>query len=152
MLCGTSLSRRRTPIAARTKIEVSPALCRRLQGLDDLARVLFPDNRNHRLACVVFLLALKYAENAFLASSSDWTRSYAISPRTAEIVRAKLRRLGIVRRVSHFDPAHGNRSGWVFCDRFCQALLGLASAVRAMRQPADTPCARDKDTNAVLYV
>lgn len=127
-------------------------MCRRVQGLDDLAKVLFPDNRNHRLACVAFLLAVKYAESAFLASSVDWTKSHAISPRTAEIVRGKLRRLGVVRRVSHFDPAHGHRSGWVFCDRFCQALLGLASAVRTMRQPGDTPCAREKDMNAVLYV
>ena len=95
---------------------------------------------------------MKYAENAFLASCTDWTKSYAISPRTAEIVRAKLRRLGIVRRVSHFDPAHGHRSGWVFCDRFCQALLSLATAVRAIRQPADTQCAREKDMNTVLYV
>lgn len=127
-------------------------MIRRLQGLDDLAKVLFPDNRNHRLACVAFLLAVKYADDTFLTSSADWTKSRAISPRTADVVRAKLRRLGIVRRVSHFDPAHGYRSGWVFCDRFCQALFGLANAVRAMRQPCDTPCAREKDMNAVLYV
>ena len=36
----------------RTKIEISPAIARRISGLDDLARIFFPDNQNHRQAFI----------------------------------------------------------------------------------------------------
>ena len=85
---------------ARTKIEISPALVRGISGLDDLARIFFPDNTNHRRAFLALWLGIKYAEGQFLASRVDLTTKYRISARTLEIVRAKMKKLGLIQRVS----------------------------------------------------
>ncbi len=152
MLCGISLSRRRTPIAARTKIEVNPALCRQVSGLDDLARIVFPDNPNHRKAFVGVWIEIKYAEEQFQPSRSDLCARYGITRRTLEIVRAKLRKLGIIKRVSHFNPAYGHQPGWTFSDRFGAALSSLVAATKAHREPTGRPQDRLKDEQALLFV
>ena len=75
----------------RTKIELNPALVRRVSGLDDLARMFFPDNRNHQRAFVAIWLEIEYADNQFLESTTNLASRYDLSPRTLEIVRAKLK-------------------------------------------------------------
>jgi hypothetical protein len=69
-----------------------------------------------------------------------------------EIVRAKLKKLGILKRVSHFNPAHGNLSGWTFSDRFGSALSSLADAMRTHRAPPCRPQDRIKDEQALLFL
>ena len=65
----------------RTKIEISPALMRKISGLDDLAKIVFPDNRNHRRVFVAIWLELKYADRQFLPSFSRVSRSGTVSRR-----------------------------------------------------------------------
>ena len=117
----------------RTKIEISPALVRRVSGLDDLARILFPDNRNHAKTFVAIWLEIKYADRQFLASATNLTSRYNLSSRSLEIVRAKMKKLGMIRRISHLDPAFGHRSGWTFSPRIGSALRGLAEHLRAAK-------------------
>jgi hypothetical protein len=136
----------------RTKIEISPARVRGISGLDDLARVFFPDNANHRRAFLAVWLGIKYAEGQFLASSVDLTDKYGISRRTVEIVRAKMARLGVIKRVSHFDPAFGERSGWIFCPRFRHALSSLGEVVKTATRSSGRLVDRHRDEEAVRYV
>jgi hypothetical protein len=139
-------------MVARTKIEISPALVRSIAGLDDLARIFFPDNRNHRRAFIAVWLGIKYADAQFLPSTTDLTARYSISQRTVEIVRAKMKRLGLIKRVSHFSPAFGNRSGWVFSHRFRQALSALSEASKEVTEPTGDAIDRQKDEDSMDYI
>jgi len=117
-----------------------------------LARIFLPDNPNHRKAFVALWIEIKYAEGQFLPSWTDVRGKYNLSRRTVEIVRAKLKKLGILKRVSHFNPAHGNLSGWTFSDRFGSALSSLADAMRTHRAPPCRPQDRIKDEQALLFL
>jgi hypothetical protein len=137
---------------ARTKIEINPALIRGISGLDDLARIFFPDNRNHRRAFLAVWLGIKYADDQFLASNTDLTAQYGVSTRTLEIVRAKMKKLGLIQRVSHFSPAFGNRSGWIFSARFRHSLSSFSEIFKEATRPSVRPIDQQKDKDAVHYV
>jgi|APSaa5957512622_1039677.scaffolds.fasta_scaffold174667_2 hypothetical protein len=137
---------------ARTKIEISPALVRRISGLDDLARLFFPDNKNHQRAFIVIWVEIKYGNNQFLSSSVDLVAKYDVSQRTVEIVRAKMQKLGLIGRISHFNPSHGCRSGWVFSNRLRSCLRGLASAIRDAETPSERRVDQQKDRDSLMYV
>jgi hypothetical protein len=139
-------------MAARTKIEISPAIVRSLTGLDDLARIFFPDNRNHRRAFVAVWLGIKYADAQFMPSSTELTAHHTISQRTVEIVRAKMKKIGLIKRVSHFSPAFGNRSGWVFSPRFRQGLSTLSEATKKATEPTGRAIDRQKDEDSMHYI
>ncbi len=136
----------------RTKIELNPALIRRISGLDDLARIFFPDNRNHQRAFVAIWLEVKYADRQFLESSTDLTSRYDISARTIEIVRAKLKKLGLIRRVSHFNPEYGHRSGWIFSPRFRSSITSLADMLVLSSKPSNRQVDQQKDRDSILYL
>ena len=136
----------------RTKIEISPAMVRRISGLDDLARIFFPDNRNHRLAFIAIWVESKYADDQFLPSTFDFSARYQLSPRVREVARAKLKQLGIIKRISHFNPAFGYRSGWTFSSRFSSCLAKLAEAMRSAATKSKTPREHQKDLDSALYV
>jgi hypothetical protein len=138
--------------AARTKIEISPATARRLAGLDDLSRVFFPDSTLHRRVFIGIWTGIKYAERQFLPSGTPLPETRGVSPKVIETVRAKMKRLGLIKRVSHFNPAHGGRSGWTFSSRFFSAIRSLErSGFDAMR-PTDNRIDKKKDRDAVFYV
>jgi len=139
-------------MATRTKIEINPAIVRGISGLDDLARVFFPDNRNHRRAFLAVWLGIKYAEEQFLPSNLDLAAQGGVSSRTIEIVRAKMKKLGLIQRVSHFSPAFGNRSGWVFSPRFRHCLSSLVDILKRDMEPSGRTVDRQKDEDAVHYV
>ncbi len=137
---------------ARTKIELNPAFVRRISGLDDIARILFPDNKNHQRAFIAIWLEIKYADGQFLPSCRSLPGKYDVTQRTFEIVRAKMKKLGLIRRVSHFSPEYGYRAGWVFSERFGQALWTFNRRLRdATTRPA-TPVAAQKDHDSLRYV
>ena len=136
----------------RTKIELNPALVRRISGLDDLARIFFPDNRNHQRAFVAIWLEIKYANDQFLEFTTDLTSRYEVSARTLEIVRAKLKKLGLIKRISHFNPAHGYRSGWVFSPRFRSAVSAISFALSAAAKASGVPLDEEKDRASLLYI
>ena len=120
--------------------------------MDDLARMFFPDNKNHRRAFLAVWLEIKYGENQFLPSRFDLTHSYRVSSRTLEIVRAKMKRLGLIKRVSHFNPAHGHQAGWTFGVRFQSCLADLREKVTASQNTTDRPVDEKKDRDTVFYV
>jgi hypothetical protein len=139
-------------MATRTKIEISPALVRGISGLDDLAKIFSPDNSNHRRAFLGLWLSIKYADEQFLAATENLTAKYNITPRTVEVVRVKMKKLGLIQRVSHFNPAFGDQSGWMFSPRFRQMLSSLGEVVRDATQPSDNPVQRQKDRDAIHYI
>ena len=136
----------------RTKIEISPAIVRRIAGLDDLAHIFFPDNQNHRRAFVAIWIEIKYGEGQFLKSETDLAAGYGLSRRTVDIVRAKMKKLGLIRRISHFDPSHGYRSGWVFSNRFRSSLTALANAVMGAETTSGRRVDQKKDRDSLMYV
>ena len=89
----------------RTKIEISPAIVRHISGLDDLARIIFPDTRMHRHAFIAIWVELKYAERQFLPTLTLLCSKHDISERVLDTVRARMKKMGILQRVSHFNPA-----------------------------------------------
>ena len=136
----------------RTKIELNPALVRRISGLDDLARIFFPDNPNHQRAFVAIWLEIKYADNQFLESTTDLTSRYELSARTLEIVRAKLKKLGLIKRICHFNPTHGYRSGWCFSPRFRSALSAASSALATAAEAGGHPLDEEKDRASLQFI
>jgi len=139
-------------MATRTKIELNPAMARNLAGLDDLARVLFPDRRSHRRIFVAIWVELKYAHDHFLPSLSHIPEQYGAPPRVLETVRARMKKMGLLKRVSGFDPRHGHKAGWTFSDRFTGALSRLSEAVRSARHSQETATSEQKDRDSVHYV
>ena len=127
-------------------------MVRRISGLDDLARIFFPDNRNHRRAFAAIWLAIKYAERQFLPDMAPIETQYDLSRRTVENVRAKMKKLGLIRRVSHFSPENGYRAGWVFSDRFSRALGLLGKELKQATNPSATLSGARKDRDSLLYV
>lgn len=57
-------------MGARTKIEIDFNLINRINGLDELAKLLFPNNKNHQKIFLAIFIELKYAENQFLSNFS----------------------------------------------------------------------------------
>ena len=127
-------------------------MVRRVSGLDDLARIFFPDNLRHQRAFVALWLEIKYSEETFLPSSKDVAACYEITQRILEIVRAKMKRIGLIKRVSHYNPAFGHRSGWTFSSRFRQALSSLSDTLNSAIQPQERKVDEQKDRNALLYL
>ena len=140
------------PIAARTKIEVSPGIMRQASGLDDLAGILFPDHREHRRVFVAVWVELKYADQQFLPTLYPLCQRYGFSGRVLEAVRAKLRKAGLLKRVTQFDARFGYRAGWTFSPRFAGALEKLAELARKARQCVRRPGAQQRDRDAIHYV
>jgi len=125
---------------------------RRISGLDDLARIFFPDNRNHRRAFVAIWVEIKYAEHQFLPDMKQIESEYGLSRRTIENVRAKMKKLGLIKRISHFNPEFGYRAGWVFSGRFRMALSSFGRQVDLAAVPSSESAAKSKDRDSVHYV
>ena len=79
-----------------TKIEFNCNKIARIQGLDELAQLLFPGNRSHQRVFLAIFIELKYAPGQFLPHLSSLCDRYGFSPRMLETVRSKMRRLGII--------------------------------------------------------
>ena len=97
-------------------------------------------------------IEIKYAEDQFLPSRVNLGQQYGLTRRTLEAVRAKLKKLGVIKRISHFNPAYGNLSGWTFSERFSQALAVLAQTIKTHREPSPRPQDRAKDEQAFLFL
>ena len=134
-----------------TKIEASYNKIERLKGLDDLARTLFPDNRNHQRIFLAIFIELKYAKGEFIPYLAPLCDKYSFTPRMLETVRSKMRRLGVIDHVSRFNNTHGYREGWVFSTRFSHALLRLADLSRGLREKTDGH-QEQKDRDLFMYV
>ena len=134
-----------------TKVEISFNKIQRSNGLDDLARLLFPHNKEHQRIFLAMFLELKYAPRQFLSSFGFLCDKYDISKRVLEKVRAKSRRMGIIDHVSRFNSKYGYREGWVFSGRFGKALKRLAGILNQHKNNADAKRKR-KDFDCLRYL
>ena len=134
-----------------TKIEFSHNKIARIQGLDELAIVLFPGNKHHQRIFLAIFIELKYAAGEFLPNLTPLCDTYAFTPRMLETVRSKMRRMGIIDHVSRFNKRYGYREGWVFSGRFISALNRLTTLIHGLRSRKDTLQER-KDRDLFMYL
>jgi hypothetical protein len=134
-----------------TKIELNCNKIPRIQGLDELAKVLFPVNSNHQKIFLSIFIELKYAPSEFLTSLQPLCDKYDFTPRMLETVRSKMRRIGIIDHVSRFNKTYGYREGWVFSNRFSRALNRLADLPKRFREKKDAIQER-KDRDLFIYI
>ena len=116
-----------------TKVELNCNKIARIQGLDELAKVLFPGNINHQRVFLAIFIELKYESSQFLPSLLPLCDKYGFTPRMLETVRSKMRRMGIIDHVSRFNKTFGYREGWIFSNRFSRTLKNLANLPKEFR-------------------
>ena len=138
-------------MGTRTKIEIGFNQINRINGLDSIAKLLFPNNKNHQKIFLAIFIELKYADGEFLSSLKPLCEKYGFSHRMLETVRSKMRRMGIIYHVSRFNKAHGYREGWVFSSRFAIALNRLAGLIQKCRERKDVLQER-KDRDLFMYI
>ena len=134
-----------------TKIEANHNRLARIQDLDELARILFPGNRNHQRIFLAVFVELKWADGQFLPAMEPVADKHGLSRRSLETVRAKMRRLGLVDHVSRFNRRHGYREGWVFSNKLGKALQRLAALTESLRERRDG-AAEQRDRDSLQYI
>lgn len=115
------------------RIELNARRINKLADASDLAEVLFPGNRNQQHAFLVIWFALRWSRNDFVTDMATTSNKASVSRRTLERVRAKLRHLGLIERISHFNPRHGGQAGWASSSRFERSLRRLADQIAVLR-------------------
>lgn len=121
-----------------TKIELNANKVARIQDMEELARLLFPGNRNHQRIFLAVFIELKYVPGQFLPSLDHLCQEYDFTKRTLETVRSKMRRMGLIDHVSRFNPQYGYREGWVFSSRFNRTLGKLSNLLTDFKERAGT--------------
>ena len=134
-----------------TKIDLNHNKISRLDGLDDLARTLFPQNKRQQRVFLTIFVELKWAPNQFLPTLEHIADKHGISHRTLETARAKMRRLGIIDHVSRFNRKNGYREGWIFSRRFEHCLDRLTRSMEKAKDARD-PSREQKDRDAYRYL
>lgn len=144
--CPVSMKNGRVNMKGGTKIEFSFNRIGRVESLDEFAELLLPGNKGHQKLCLAIFVELKYADGQYL-NSLDWVADkYGYSRRVLEIVRAKMRRLGLIDHVSRFGQRHGYREGWVFSSRLAKSAQTLAALPERFREVKDAKQeAKDRD-------
>ena len=131
---------------ANTKVDLNHNKAARIENLDELAAILFPNNKGQQRIFLAIFIELKWSQDQFLPALDPLAEKHEFSLRTLETVRSKMRRLGIIDHVSRFDQKHGYREGWVFSNRFARSLNLLAELFNRFREPKDsTQEKRDRD-------
>ena len=117
-----------------TKIEFSCNKIARIQGLDELAALLFPGSKEQQKVFLAIFIELKYAKGQFMPYLRPLCGKYDFTSRILETVRSKMRRIGLIDHVSRFNKGHGFREGWVFSRRFSHSLARVAELSREFRE------------------
>jgi hypothetical protein len=134
-----------------TKIDFNCNRIARIEGLDELADLLFPGNKTHQKIFLAIFIELKYAPGHFLPVLSPLCDKYGFSPRMLETVRSKMRRLGLIDHVSRFNKAYGYREGWVFSTRFSKSASRPEEHLHGFKERKDSLQER-KDRDLFLYI
>jgi hypothetical protein len=134
-----------------TKIEFNYNKIVRIQGLDELAKIIFPGNKNHQSIFLAIFIELKYSPSQFLPTFLPLCDKYNFTARMLETVRSKMRRMGIIDHVSRFNKAHGYREGWVFSNRLRRALTHLSELLICIRQRKNA-VQEKKDRDLFIYL
>ena len=130
-----------------SKIDTGVNTLRRVEDLDDLARVLFPGNRRHQHAFAVIFVVLKWSDGVVVDLASR-TRAHGVTRRVFERTRAKMRHLGLIEHVSRFNRRHGHRDGWILSGRMEGSLRDFAERIQEIRNRT-AGSQREKDEFAV---
>jgi hypothetical protein len=134
-----------------TKIELNHNQVSRVQGVDDFASIIFPNNKDHQKIFLAIFIELKYATDQFLPSLVFIGEKYHVSRRVLETVRSKMRRMGLIDHVSRFNKRYGYREGWIFSTRFRKACMRLADCPLVFRQRME-PNQERKDRDLFRYL
>lgn len=134
-----------------TKIDLNHNRISRIEGLDELAKALFPGNKNHQRTFIAIFVELKWSDGQFLSALEPIADKHNISHRTLETVRAKMRRLGLIDHVSRFNKSYGYREGWVFSKRFERSLKRLGELIQYIRE-CKKDAQKQKDRDAFRYL
>ena len=134
-----------------TKIELNHNKIARIQGLDELAGILFPGNKSHQRIFLAIFIEIKYAPQQFLPLLSPLCEKYGFTPRMLETVRSKIRRMGIIDHTSRFNKAFGYREGWIFSNRFPHTLARLSELLKGFKERKDT-LQKQKDLDLFQYI
>lgn len=134
-----------------TKIDLNSNKIARLRDLDELAQLLFPRNRTHQKLFLAVYVKLKWSETGLLPTLEPIAREYAMSRRTLETVRAKMRRMGLIDHVSRFNQRYGYREGWVFSTRFAHSTRRLGALFEEHRKRKE-PRQEAKDRDLLNYL
>lgn len=135
----------------RTKIEFNAKKIDRIQGIDELAVLLFPGNRRHQRVFLAIFIELKYADGGFIPYFKPLCDKYDFSARTLETVRSKMRRMGLIDHVSRLSKTHGYKDGWVLSTRFSHSVNRLADLAKDFRERND-PLQGRKDRDLFRYL
>jgi len=136
---------------ARTKIEFNAKKIDRIQGLDELAAMLFPGNRNHQKVFLAIFVEIKYSKELFISYLQPLCNQYGFSPRMLETVRSKAVRLGLIEHISRLNKKLGYRDGWVLSSRFSRSLTRLSELLQCLKDRKD-PLQERKDRDLFRYV
>ena len=136
---------------ARTKIEFNAKKVDRIQGLDELAALLFPGNRNHQKVFLAIFIEIKYSKKLFIPSFRPLCDTCGFSPRMLETVRSKAVRLGLIEHISRLNKKLGYRDGWIFSSRFSHSLTRLSELFQDLKDRKDTLQER-KDRDLFRYL
>ena len=134
-----------------TKIEFNAKKIDRIQGLDELAALLFPGNRNQQKVFLAIFIEIKYSKEMFIPYLQPLCDKYGFSPRMLETVRSKAVRLGLIEHISRLNKKLGYRDGWVFSSRFSRSLTKLSELLQDMKDRKDTLQER-KDRDLFRYL
>ena len=135
----------------RTKIEFNAKKIDRIHGLDELAALLFPGNRNQQKVFLAIFIEIKYSKELFIPYLQPLCGKYGFSPRMLETVRSKAVRLGLIEHVSRLNRKLGYRDGWVFSSRFSRSLARLSELLQDLKDRKDTLQER-KDRDLFRYL
>lgn len=134
-----------------TKIEFNHNKISRVRNISDMAKLLFPHNKRHQKVYLAIFVELKYAPNQFLPNFNWIAEKFHFNLRLLEIVRSKMRRMGIIDHVSRFNKKHGYREGWVFSSKFQKSLIRL-SELNTIFQHKEDSSEEQKDRDMFRYL
>ncbi|OVE73930.1 hypothetical protein BVX94_02325 [bacterium B17] len=63
-----------------------------------------------------------------------------------------MKKMGLLKRVSHFDPKFGYMAGWTFSHRFTSCLVRLGDTTKTARHVGENKKDEAKDRDSILYV
>jgi hypothetical protein len=123
----------------------------RVESLDELAGLFFPNNKKHQRIFLTIFVELKWSESQFLTTLEPIADQHGFSRRSLETVRAKMRQLGLIDHVSRFNQKQGCKEGWVFSNKFSNAARHLSSVLDKVKD-VQNPDRKAKDKDLFRYV
>ncbi len=134
-----------------TKVDLNHNHIVRIEGLDELAAILFSGNKKQQRLFLAIFVELKWAPDQFISALEPITEKYGFTNRSLETVRAKMRRLGLIDHVSRFNQRTGYREGWVFSERLERSLERLTELIEHARDTSKPGQeAKDRDLHRYL--